>query len=309
MGGDLCARIYLLSCCSWRNRTEIYLANLSSDLLVTRSSCSGGGQAVLVVFFNFLFFFRVCSSAGDRRIRRQTYRSSFSYHKAKTLCWTDWQRRKRKGISVNRLVDNRHNPGCGRIWSLLVCTLALEERGMGRAVIFSTEGRGLLFCLQLVALVRMITSNSGEGEHLTRAYRRFNNNRLLLAVEQMKKTSSPWISSLSFPTIHSFYYTKTRNLQLFTTDCLFFSFPSFILPYLPKSNEEVAQRSLSFEYITAAFPLKARNIFCCCLFLLLGPSLFVPALNFFLLPSWLMLLTDFELARTFRSASNVKRYS
>jgi hypothetical protein len=62
---------------------------------------------------------------------------------------------------------------------------------MGRAVIFSTERRGLLFCLQLVVLVRMITSNSGEGEHLTRAYRRFSNNRLLVAVEQMKKTSSP----------------------------------------------------------------------------------------------------------------------
>lgn len=40
----------------------------------------------------------------------------------------------------------------------------------------------------------------------------------------------------------------------------FFSFPSLILPYLPKSNEEVAQRSLSFESITA-FPLKAQNIF------------------------------------------------
>lgn len=65
----------------------------------------------------------------------------------------------------------------------------------------------------------------------------------------------------------------------------FFSFPSLILPYLPKSNEEVAQRSLSFESITA-FPLKAQNIFFfVCLFLLLGPSLFVPALNFFLLSS------------------------
>lgn len=177
----------------------------------------------------------MCSSAGDRRIRRQTYRSSFSYHKAKTLCWTDWQRRKRKGISVNRLVDNRHNPGCGRIWSLLICTLALEERGMGRAVIFSTERRGLLFCLQLVVLVRMITSNSGEGEHLTRAYRRFSNNRLLVAVEQMKKTSSPWISSLSFPTIHSSYYTKTRNLQLFTTDCLFFPFLVLFFPIYQKA--------------------------------------------------------------------------
>lgn len=32
-------------------RKSSYLANLSFDLLVTRSSCSGGGQAVLVVFW------------------------------------------------------------------------------------------------------------------------------------------------------------------------------------------------------------------------------------------------------------------
>ena len=148
---------------------------------------SGGGQAVLVVFLfvcilPFQGAVRAIDELGEKR------RSSFSYHKAKTLC--TW----------NRLTD-REGKGKESLWTVWSTTginqgvvvhmifagiyIGAEVRGMGRAVIFFNRRARTVVLFATCCSYRNdhLQKCPGEGEHLTKAYRRFNN-RL---VELLKK--------------------------------------------------------------------------------------------------------------------------